>query len=109
MQNLYFTKGSDAELFELSDADVKQANSVGIDAVEAFLKLESELLGKGLTARRGSTAHKHGQMVTKPNSLSASGEQRQNLLNAVHNIATLKHLQQKYNFVFHAQRNKFYI
>ena len=81
----------------MSPADVKRASEAGVEAVEAFVQLERKLLEKDLTARHGSAAYKHGQMVTNPSSAS---KRKQNLLKALHNIATFKHLQQKYHFHF---------
>ena len=71
---------------------MEQAYQAGSDGVEAFQQLESRLLEKGLTARRGSTAYQHGQMVTKSRSRSSHNKK---LMTAIRNIGTLKHLQQK--------------
>ena len=68
------------------------AEKAGNEAVEAFKQLEGKLLKKGLTARHGSTAYKHGQMVTKP---SYRSKHEASLMRAVRNTATLQYFQEK--------------
>jgi len=68
------------------------AEKAGNEAVESFKHLESKLLEKGLTARRGSTAYKHGEMVSKTSSRTYH---EASLMRAVRNIGTLKYIQEK--------------
>lgn len=68
------------------------ADKAGNEAVKTFKELEQNLLEKRLTARRGSTAFKHGQMITKSNSRV---KHETSIMRTVHNIATLQYLQEK--------------
>jgi len=68
------------------------ADEAGNEAVHAFKQLEGKLIEKGLTARHGSTAYKHGRMVTKS---SYRSKHEASLMRAVRNTATLQYLQEK--------------
>ncbi|XP_057375843.1 peroxidase-like [Daphnia carinata] len=77
---------------EFAVDDLHDAVSQGLAQVESVLELERQLLAKGLTVDRGTSAHLHSLMV-------AGSEQQQNAaLNGARILAASTHLKNKMNW-----------
>jgi hypothetical protein len=72
--------------------DLHDAVEQGLGQVESMLDLESQLIAKGLTVDRGTSAHLHSLMVAN----SGSQQQKDSALNAVRILAASSHLKNKY-------------
>jgi hypothetical protein len=71
---------------------VNDAVEHGLAQVESMLELERQLLEKGLTVDRGSSAHLHSLMVAA----SGSEQQKESALNAARILAASTRLKNKY-------------
>ncbi|XP_046451982.1 peroxidase-like [Daphnia pulex] len=74
--------------------DVNDAVEHGLAQVESMLDLERQLLEKGLTVDRGSSAHLHSLMVAA----SGSEQQKESALNAARILAASTRLKNKLNW-----------
>ncbi|XP_046639032.1 peroxidase-like [Daphnia pulicaria] len=74
--------------------DVNDAVEHGLAQVESMLELERQLLEKGLTVDRGSSAHLHSLMVAA----SGSEQQKESALNAARILAASTRLKNKLNW-----------
>ncbi len=77
--------------------DLNDAVEQGLAQVESMLELERQLLAKGLTVDRGSSAHLHSLMVAA----SGSEQHKESALNAARILAASTRLKNKYVLSFH--------
>lgn len=85
--------------------DLNDAVEQGLAQVESMLELERQLLEKGLTVDRGSSAHLHSLMVAA----SGSEQQKESALNAARILAASTRLKNKYVLSASISRSELYV